>query len=354
MGKRITIQPHLSVAELKSRYLKAKDPVERSHYQIVWLIAQGKRTSEVALGSGYSSHGIRTVVRRYNQSGAAGLGDRRHNHPGGKPLLDDVQQARLWQALHEPAPDGGLWNSRKVAEWISEQLERPIAPQRGWDYLQQMGFRLCAPRPQHLEADPLEQAIWKKKLAAVVAQVQKDHPQAVVELWTMDEHRLGLKPVLRRVWVPIGEQPTARVHWRYQWLWVYGFVRPESGENYWWIRTKVNIKLFNQVLADFAREFGAGKDKRIILTLDQAGWHTSEQVQVPEGIHLEFMPSHSPELQPAQRLWPLTNEPIANQSFETLDDLEQVLFHRCQVLLKQRELIRRLTCFHWWPRTAIS
>lgn len=31
--------------------------------------------------------------------------------------------------------------------------------------------------------------------------------------------------------------------------------------------------------------FGVGKDKRIILPLDQAGWHMSEQLQIPEGIH---------------------------------------------------------------------
>jgi hypothetical protein len=40
-------------------------------------------------------------------------------------------------------------------------------------------------------------------------------------------------------------------------------------------------------------------------------------------IHLMLLPSHSPELQPAERLWPLTNEPIINELFETLDDLEQ-------------------------------
>jgi transposase len=90
------------------------------------------------------------------------------------------------------------------------------------------------------------------------------------------------------------------------------------------------------------------------MILDQAGWHTSEQVQLqlPEGLHLEFMPSHSPELQPAERLWPLTNEPIANRSFETLDELEEVLYERCRDLLKQPELIRRITYYHWWPTTA--
>lgn len=129
-------------------------------------------------------------------------------------------------------------------------------------------------------------------------------------------------------------------------------MHPESGETYWWILPKVNITLFNRVLADFAREFGLGKTKQIILTIDQAGWHTSEQVIVPEGIHLEFIPSYSPELQPAERMWPLANEPIANRSFETLNELEEVLFHRCQQLLKQRDLIQGLTCYHWWPKLA--
>ena len=72
-----------------------------------------------------------------------------------------------------------------------------------------------------------------------------------------------------------------------------------------------HINLFNRVLADFAQHFGVGKNKRIVLPLDQAGWHTSEQVEVPEGIHLELMPSHSPELQLSVRLWSLTNEAIA-------------------------------------------
>jgi transposase len=155
--------------------------------------------------------------------------------------------------------------------------------------------------------------------------------------------------VQRRVWAGQGEQPIAAVKWRFQWLWLYGFVHPESGETYWWILPKVNIKLFNRVLADFAQHFGVGKNKRIILALDRALWHISDQVEIPEGIHLLFLPPYSPELQPAERLWPLINEPIANRSFQSLDELEDVLFYRCQRLLQLQQLIRGLTFFHWWP-----
>jgi hypothetical protein len=84
--------------------------------------------------------------------------------------------------------------------------------------------------------------------------------------------------IIRRVWVGYGEQPIANVNWRYQWLWLYGFVHPSTGETYFWILPKVNIELFNLVLVDLGREFGIGKDKHIILAIDQAGWHTSPQV----------------------------------------------------------------------------
>ena len=109
----------------------------------------------------------------------------------------------------------------------------------------------------------------------------------------------------------MGERPVARFKRGYKWTYLYGFVCPESGEVYWLILPTVNTELFSIALNEFAREVAASKDKRILLVVDQAGWHTGGEVEVPEGIHLEFLPSGSPELQPAERLWVLTNEAVA-------------------------------------------
>ena len=105
-------------------------------------------------------------------------------------------------------------------------------------------------------------------------------------------------------------------------------------------------------LREFAKEVGAAKDKRVLLVVDQAGWHTSKEVEIPEGIHLEFLPSGSPELQPAERLWPLTNEGVANGLFEEIEEIEQALMERCMQLLDQKETIKGLTNYHWWPQVA--
>ena len=88
--------------------------------------------------------------------------------------------------------------------------------------------------------------------------------------------------------------------------------------------------------------------------MDQAGWHTTEKLQVPEGIHLLHLPSYSPELQPAERLWPLTNEPLVNQAFESMDEMEEVVYQRCRQLLQQQDLIRGLTSYHWLPTKKVA
>jgi hypothetical protein len=72
-------------------------------------------------------------------------------------------------------------------------------------------------------------ALCSKKLAAAVDEEQRQHPGASVEIWAMDEHRIGLKPIVRGVWAPIGERPIALGHHRFEWLYVTGFLEPATG-----------------------------------------------------------------------------------------------------------------------------
>jgi hypothetical protein len=46
--------------------------------------------------------------------------------------------------------------------------------------------------------------------AEAVAEEAERHPGAVIETFATDEHRIGLKPILRRVWAPRGHRPFAR------------------------------------------------------------------------------------------------------------------------------------------------
>lgn len=182
--------------------------------------------------------------------------------------------------------------------------------------------------------------------------MRETYPREVVECWTTDEHRLGLKPILRRVWGRRGQRPTAVVQHRYQWCYLYAFVHPPSGRTFWLLLPTVSVLAFNIALAEFAQAIGAGRGKQILLVCDGAGWHVSPQVQLPGGIHLHPLPPYSPELQPAERLWPLTNAPLAHHHFQDLDALQTVQAQRCLTLQALPEVIRAHTSFHWWPETA--
>ena len=151
---------------MEHRYRKAKDPVERSHHQIVWLLSEGRSTREVCEVTGYSPGWVRKIARRYNERGVEGLGDRRHSNPGAKEraLLDEAGEAQLLEALQGPPPDGGMWSGPKVALWIAQRnaLEQ-VHVQRGFEYLRKVRYSPQVPRPSNVQgADDSEREAFKK------------------------------------------------------------------------------------------------------------------------------------------------------------------------------------------------
>jgi transposase len=166
MPKRLQLSPHASTEELEHRYRKAKDPVERSHRQIVWLLSEGRTTEEVCEVTGYSPGWVRRIAHRYNERGVEGLGDRRHANPGAREraLLDEEGQAELRAALCGSPPGGGMWSGPKVARWIEQKrgLEK-VHAQRGWEYLRKVGMSPQVPRPSNAQgADSQEREAFKK------------------------------------------------------------------------------------------------------------------------------------------------------------------------------------------------
>lgn len=119
-----SVTPHLATDEVERRYRACRDPVERSHWHIVWLVSQGHTCPTVARLTGYSETWLRALVHRYNADGLAGLSDRRHANPGQPPLvppavrLEDRRRAVQRPALTRgPAwpPAHPRWRARVAA-----------------------------------------------------------------------------------------------------------------------------------------------------------------------------------------------------------------------------------------------
>ena len=108
-----------------------------------------------------------------------------------------------------------------------------------------------------------------------VMRLKEAYPTAKVELWCEDEHRLGLKPIIRKVWSPIGHRPQVKVHQRYEWTYLYAFAHPKSGEVRWLILPTANEEVFSLALKHFGRAVGSSTKKCIFLVLARAVRHTA-------------------------------------------------------------------------------
>jgi hypothetical protein len=147
------------------------------------------------------------------------------------------------------------------------------------------------------------------------------------------------------------------VNHRFEWVYVVAFVHPESGRNIWYLLPVLNTKAFQAVLNDFAESVlkpnQLGRSKRILLVLDRAGWHTSKNLRIPDGIELVFQPAYSPEVQPSERLWVLSDEVLTNRCFASLGMLMARLSEQCVRLMADLERVRAVALFWWWPRVTV-
>jgi transposase len=79
---------------------------------------------------------------------------------------------------------------------------------------------------------------------------------------------------------------------------------------------------------------------------DQAGWHRSQKLAVPENMRLIKLPPRSPELNPAEHIWEeLREKNFANRACRDLDEVEDTLCQGLNDLARDPDKIRSMTSF---------
>jgi transposase len=164
---RLPIAPHLSHDEVARRYRTCRTGVEKTHWQILWLLTRDPTPptpAEVAPQVGLTPAWVRTVLKRWNAEGPAGLADRRSARNGGRPKLSEEQQAALFEALRGRPADGGLWTGPKVAAYARDRWGVAVCPQTGWEWLTRLGLSPQVPRPRNPRAaTAAERQEWKRR-----------------------------------------------------------------------------------------------------------------------------------------------------------------------------------------------
>ncbi len=268
MPRKAYLEKHHSSSELKKKYLNSKDSVESRRWHLLWKVSLGWTLKYSASAVGINYNYSKEILKKYNELGEKGvknLKNKQRKQSGAKkPLLTEEQLQKLTQELELRPADGGIWTGTKVARWIEKETGRKkVWNQRGWDYLKKLRYSCQSPRPKHRKGDPQQQEKFIQALPSKVKTLKEKDPEAQVDLWFFDEHRVRLKPIIRKVWSPVGQRPTAIVSHRYEWLYVYGFVKPCTGETLWYLIPRVNTLWLNLVYESFASDVGISPQKKL-------------------------------------------------------------------------------------------
>ena len=141
-----------------------------------------------------------------------------------------------------------------------------------------------------------------------------------IEAWFGDEARVGQKNKITRRWALRGTRPIAPHDQRTQSTYIFGAICPAEGKAAGLVLPFCNTAAMNLHLAEISQ--AVAEDAHAILLLDQAGWHTSEKLHLPDNISIVLLPPKSPELNSTENTWQFMRDNwLSNRIFKSGDDI---------------------------------
>lgn len=137
--------------------------------------------------------------------------------------------------------------------------------------------------------------------------------------------RVGQKNPITRRWARRGTRPAAPKDQRTQSAYIFGAICPAEGKGAGLVMPRCVTKAMTEHLAEIARHVAA--NAHAVVLLDQAGWHQSRALVIPDNITLVPLPAHAPELNPVENIWQYMRDNwLSNRIFRSYDD---ILDHCC-------------------------
>lgn len=141
-----------------------------------------------------------------------------------------------------------------------------------------------------------------------------------IELWFQDEARIGQKNKITRRWARKGTRPRAPHDQRTKWAYIFGAICPAKGKGAGLVMPWCDTQAMAAHLAEISKAVDPGAHAVVIL--DQAGWHMSAKLAIPNNITLLPLPSRSPELNPVENIWQFMRDNwLSNRIFQSYDDI---------------------------------
>lgn len=142
-------------------------------------------------------------------------------------------------------------------------------------------------------------------------------------LYFQDESRFGLLTHTGRCVAAKGVQPIVDYQHKFATTYLWGSYSPIDGDSFVWEINGVNTKIFEAYLHELSLH---RPDEFKILIIDNAGFHSTKNIEIPSNIYLLNIPPYSPELNPCEQVWKYIKQRFKNQTFRTMEKLKGWLY----------------------------
>jgi putative transposase len=166
---------------------------------------------------------------------------------------------------------------------------------------------------------------------------------AKIRIMFVDEAGFGRISDPAKCWAPDGIRPIVYHHHIREYRYAFGAVAPIDGEKFFLVLPNCNTECMNV----FLRELSAAYPKDYILVpLDNAVWHKSKKLEIPDNIRLFYLPPRTPEMNPIEQIWKeIRKRGFKNTLFHTLDMVIERLCDTCNSLTNQ--CVKSITGRDW-------
>ncbi len=179
------------------------------------------------------------------------------------------------------------------------------------------------------------------------------HRGTPVQLWFMDEARVGQKGRAGHVWYERGVRPSAPVDRGFTSTYIFGAVRPGSDDGFALVLPEVSTAAMNAFLNGFARHLGEGVHAALVL--DRAGWHVARRLVRPANVSFIHPPAYSPELNPVERVWQHMRENwFSHRLWQSYDDILDACCRAWNCLTADPGVLASLTNYQFLQKVITS
>ncbi len=344
--------PHLSVEQVQQKMKTACNFCQQQKWLIIYnALVDPRPAAQIALHTGTSKRMVHQVISDYNRQGATaietpGKGGRRRSN------LSFAEEKEFLAQFMDSAKKGLITTIAKVKRAYEAKIAKTVAKSTIYRLLERHGWRKVMPRSHHPQTKFEEQQEFKQNFPNLVEKALKtrdpnDHRPVL--LMAQDEGRFGRLGQVMKSWCPSGHRPLVAKQGVRDYIYAYAAIAPSLGKMTTLVLPFVNIKMMELFLQEVAQDFA---DYFIVMQVDQASWHISEKLDIPENIRLIPQTSRSPELNPVEHLW----EAIREHYFynEVFDSLEKVIDTLCEGLNFFNSVPEQLKSMTYFPHLRIT